>query len=233
MNAENVTLEQLRELRDAVVAARERDNRPCATIDDAMAYSEARDEYERAAIAYTLQELDRPAPEPAAMGVDDACARMRALCEYCGGTGEVHRADGEWLGSCDCAASKAPPAPAAREAVPQNVMDALDRMCTPLDESWLKGATAAADKRCMDIIRTYILTTPPPEAAGEWVVPEGWALVPDEMTEAMLLAVKQAHHDHSDFEDWLEFDGQDAQNDWEAALAAAPPPAGAGKGVAS
>jgi 20S proteasome alpha/beta subunit len=23
-------------------------------------------------------------------------------CEYCDGTGDVHRADGEWLGSCNC-----------------------------------------------------------------------------------------------------------------------------------
>jgi len=25
-------------------------------------------------------------------------------CEYCDGTGDVHRADGEYLGKCDCGA---------------------------------------------------------------------------------------------------------------------------------
>lgn len=34
--------------------------------------------------------------------VKDVCAEMRALCSACGGTGDVHRADGEWLGECTC-----------------------------------------------------------------------------------------------------------------------------------
>ncbi len=42
-----------------------------------------------------------PAGAPAATGID-ACAEMRALCSACGGTGDVHRADGEWLGECTC-----------------------------------------------------------------------------------------------------------------------------------
>lgn len=29
-------------------------------------------------------------------------------CEYCNGTGDVHRADGEWLGECDCVKPKQP-----------------------------------------------------------------------------------------------------------------------------
>lgn len=28
-----------------------------------------------------------------------------ARCPYCDGTGDVHRADGEWLGACDCGAA--------------------------------------------------------------------------------------------------------------------------------
>jgi len=28
-------------------------------------------------------------------------------CEYCGGTGMVHRANGEYLGDCDCPTAKA------------------------------------------------------------------------------------------------------------------------------
>lgn len=48
---------------------------------------------EQAALAAT------PAPQPAAK---DTCAEMRALCSACGGTGDVHRADGEWMGECSC-----------------------------------------------------------------------------------------------------------------------------------
>lgn len=29
-------------------------------------------------------------------------------CSYCDGTGDVHRADGEWLGECDCRAKDTP-----------------------------------------------------------------------------------------------------------------------------
>lgn len=42
----------------------------------------------------------------------DACAAMRALCSNCGGTGSVHRADGEYMGECDCKASSWSRAPA-------------------------------------------------------------------------------------------------------------------------
>lgn len=43
-----------------------------------------------------------PAGAPVAAGSVDTCAEMRALCSACGGTGDVHRADGEWLGECIC-----------------------------------------------------------------------------------------------------------------------------------
>lgn len=43
-----------------------------------------------------------PAGAPVAAGSVDTCAEMRALCSACGGTGDVHRADGEWLGECTC-----------------------------------------------------------------------------------------------------------------------------------
>ncbi|UQV43389.1 hypothetical protein KIV45_15570 [Janthinobacterium lividum] len=42
---------------------------------------------------------------PTAAGLD-ASAEMRALCSACGGTGDVHRADGEWLGECTCIHAK-------------------------------------------------------------------------------------------------------------------------------
>ncbi|MCP3724657.1 hypothetical protein M3I53_16245 [Paraburkholderia sp. CNPSo 3272] len=41
--------------------------------------------------------------------------------------------------------------------VPDSVRAALERMCTPLDQSWLSGATAQADARCMKVIREYVL----------------------------------------------------------------------------
>lgn len=43
-----------------------------------------------------------PAGAPVAVGSADTCTEMRALCSACGGTGDVHRADGEWLGECTC-----------------------------------------------------------------------------------------------------------------------------------
>lgn len=42
-----------------------------------------------------------PAGAPVAASVD-TCAEMRALCSACGGTGDVHRIDGEWPGKCNC-----------------------------------------------------------------------------------------------------------------------------------
>lgn len=48
----------------------------------------------------------RKAVVPRPSAAPDTCAEMRALCGACGGTGDVHRDDGEWLGECDCEASK-------------------------------------------------------------------------------------------------------------------------------
>jgi hypothetical protein len=57
--------------------------------------------------------------------------------------------------------SKASPLPRVAETVPPEVMAALDRMCTPLDKSVLKGATADADAHSMRIIRDYVLRATP------------------------------------------------------------------------
>ena len=43
-----------------------------------------------------------PAGAPVAAGNVDTCAEMGSLCSACDGTGEVHRADGEWMGECTC-----------------------------------------------------------------------------------------------------------------------------------
>lgn len=40
--------------------------------------------------------------------------------------------------------------------VPDDVRTALTRMCTPLDQSLLSGATAREDGRCMSIIKSFI-----------------------------------------------------------------------------
>lgn len=40
--------------------------------------------------------------------------------------------------------------------VPPDVIAAVERMCTPLDKSWLTGATAEADARSMAIIKQFI-----------------------------------------------------------------------------
>ncbi|MBR7634879.1 hypothetical protein [Janthinobacterium lividum] len=50
-----------------------------------------------------MDEFEAPAiAPPRAAGNMDTCAEMRALCSACGGTGDVHQADGEWLGECTC-----------------------------------------------------------------------------------------------------------------------------------
>lgn len=41
-------------------------------------------------------------PGDTGVGLPDRCAEMRAACQYCGGTGDIHRIDGEWVGICDC-----------------------------------------------------------------------------------------------------------------------------------
>jgi len=43
---------------------------------------------------------------PAVPVATDVCAEMRALCSSCGGTGDVTRIDGEWLGYCNCGSAK-------------------------------------------------------------------------------------------------------------------------------
>ncbi|MGH8334999.1 MAG: hypothetical protein ACRES0_31890, partial [Pseudomonas sp.] len=35
----------------------------------------------------------------------DACTPLPS-CTYCGDSGDVHRADGEWLGECNCISAK-------------------------------------------------------------------------------------------------------------------------------
>ena len=68
-------------------------------------------------------------------------------CEYCDGTGDVHRADGEWLGSCDCTqAAIAAMRPASGElAALADNLAALDEAATPAPwhASEYRGATGS------------------------------------------------------------------------------------------
>lgn len=73
----------------------------------------------------------------------------------------------------DCAAPGVSTVEDAQAAVPADVMAALNRMCTPLDSSVLKGATADADRFCMQLIRDYILRRPAP-AAGDALDAARW-----------------------------------------------------------
>lgn len=135
-----------------------------------------------------------------------AVRRTLLSCPFCGGTRIFTEPDergsgGQWVtpihvGCNDCKAeqmadtvdeaverwnrrSAAPGVSTvedARDAVPADVMAALDRMCTPLDTSVLKGATAEADAFCMQLIRDYILRRPAP-AAGDAQDAARWRFV--------------------------------------------------------
>lgn len=57
----------------------------------------------------------------------------------------------------------------AKTGIPDNVLRALYRMCTPLHESRLSGFTAEADAHSMKVIRDYVLATRASEAAPTYV----------------------------------------------------------------
>lgn len=39
---------------------------------------------------------------PMLLAMDADYVTSAPPCRHCDGTGDVHRADGEWLGTCDC-----------------------------------------------------------------------------------------------------------------------------------
>lgn len=57
---------------------------------------------------------------------------------------------------------EASPAASYPASIPPEVLNALDRMCTPLDASVLSGATAEADAHSMRVIRDYVMATASP-----------------------------------------------------------------------
>jgi hypothetical protein len=90
--------------------------------------------------------------------------------------------------------SAAAPAQSGEPVVPANVMAALDRMCTPLDESVLKGATAEADAHSMKLIRDYLLCVPQTAQTER-------ALTDEQIRRAMILT--PAFSDDADYAHWI------------------------------
>ena len=93
-----------------------------------------------------------PATEPPTL-IDAEHSRMmrtaRQHCEYCDGTGDVIRADGEWLGTCHCAAAR----PASPDTLVQRIAaalwseaegDAVERLYDTTDQSFVMEYEAKA-----------------------------------------------------------------------------------------
>jgi hypothetical protein len=75
-------------------------------------------------------------------------------------------------------------------AVPPEVRRALDRMCTPLDESRLGGATAQEDARCMLVIKSFIDSLAgQSQATKVQAVPEGWTVTAKQHPDGMFYIV--------------------------------------------
>lgn len=134
-------------------------------------------------------------------------------CEFCEGRGFVFAfQDIPGIEEYQKACRTAPAGPVvstvedAQAAVPADVMAALNRMCTPLDASVLKGATADADAFCMQLIRDYILRRSAP-AAGDaldaaryrWLRDESLG-VPDGMREIYVIQQRLPHTEGTDTE---------------------------------
>lgn len=72
--------------------------------------------------------------------------------------------------------------PVSTAHVPAEVLAALKRMSTPLDESILKGATAEADAHSMKLIRDYVLGAEPAQSSADaedaalyrWLRAQNW-----------------------------------------------------------
>jgi hypothetical protein len=115
----------------------------------------------------------------------------------------VHNMPAKPNGSCDCgvlAASEAAPT-----TIPADVLRALDRMCTPLHESHLKGATAEADAHSMKIIRDYILAASEARDVG----------VSDAQRDRLLVALERAAIAESALRALADECGNDATPGWE------------------
>ena len=88
---------------------------------------------------------EQPAP------TDDA-----AHCEYCDGTGDVHRIDGEWLGTCDCDLARANRA--AAQPAPDAVAEALEAAAAIADEYASENFRMATDSVLLDRMQDFSQT---------------------------------------------------------------------------
>jgi hypothetical protein len=94
------------------------------------------------------------APSTQAVGEEDKFEWARKVYDVSeSAPGELQRF---WDYAVKCADALRSTAPTTGSA-PDAVLAALDRMCSPLDKSWLTGVTAEEDARCMQIIRDYVL----------------------------------------------------------------------------
>ena len=152
--------QEIAELRDAIAASRRSPSPQVADIAelsngeiDAIVYqcrqqgNDTTYDIVNAAIAASR----RAAPR-------DVCAEMRALCSACGGTGDVVSLDGEWRGTCDCEASRAPAS--AGQAAPYHAC--LSVACSFEHDSVERHAAMS----CVRAVQAAIATQPA-EGAGQ------------------------------------------------------------------
>lgn len=120
----------------------------------------------------------------------------KAACPHCDDTGDVHRADGEWLGSCGC---KSPEPDAVREALEEICQytdmrsgngnstinklanDALAALSRPAHGGWEDISTAPSDGRRIWVYGGRNIPSCDTEADGEWwrrMAAEGNTAVP-------------------------------------------------------
>lgn len=153
-----------------------------------------------------------------------AAEQAQHRCQYCDGTGDVHSPTGEWLGACDCEsfqqAQQAEPAthsPIALQSIPKRQRDFTAENIRDIAHECMRigdNEQAAVVFAIADALRDGNLTIHPAAV----VVPEGYALVPIEPTQAMLCAGQK---------EWLESAGADPSFDMYRAMLAAAQKGGA------
>lgn len=88
----------------------------------------------------------------------DTCLQMRLMCSACGGTGEVTRPDGEYMGTCDCSYAN----DNAPTLQPGQMVNALVKKWEVTAQRFAKRATtismaeAASMSNCADELRTAL-----------------------------------------------------------------------------
>lgn len=121
-------------------------------------YAEIPTNSNRIADVFTIEQMQSYARDAIAASrratPRDVCAEMRALCSACGGTGDVVSLDGEWRGTCDCEASRAPAsAGQAKGSIPKRAWSKEAEMM----ESWanLDAGQAGQVTKCWSCQKPY------------------------------------------------------------------------------